>query len=280
LARLACSCVLSTVSSTALLVGWPGVALAFHTENERITDDTAWTAEQWSFRFGLYKAELAWHDRFTTGTYLWPWLLNTSSLYGKWRFYSEGNWDFAARAGFFHLDSRSFGSSEEANAVFTVVPLELATTYRIDFDDRISQALIITAVDISGTADNDALRGAAQGGVTNTQYMAVYEHRYSSKLALVVTSRILLAQVARANANLVWHPDEFTTIELHGGGTDATSLDVPAAFSVVPAFVWSWNTFNLRLGLGYGNINVPGVNFVLPTQSFIPDVDMYWVLDD
>lgn len=254
-------------------------AHAYHGPDQHITDDTAWTAKYNTFRFGLYKLEYSFHDRVTGGTYIWPWLLRTSSLYGKWRFYDGERWGWSVRLGFFRLDSSAFGRSEDANAVFTVVPFELTATQRIDADDQLSHSLVVTAVTLRGTADDDALRGAAQGGVTNSQYVGVYEHRYSSKRALVVTGRFLLAQVARADANLVWHPDEFTTIELHGEGTDRDSLNFRAAFSIVPAFVWSWDTFNLRLGLGYGNLNVPGVNFVLPERSLIPDVDLYWILD-
>jgi hypothetical protein len=262
-----------------LALCWPSSAAAFHGLNEHITDDTAWTARQGTFRFGLYKLEYSPHDRFTAGTYIWPWLLHTSSLYGKWRFYSGDTWRWAVRLGFFRLDSSAFEKSDQANAVFTVVPFELASSYRIDSDDQLSQSLVVTAVNLKGTADNDAFQGAAQGGVTNSQYVAVYEHRYSSTRALVVTGRFLLAQVARADADVVWHPDEFTTIELHGQGTDPDSLSFRAAFSIVPSFVWSWDTFNLRLGVGYGNLNIPGVNFMLPKRSLVPDVDLYWILD-
>lgn len=272
------SAVLRLALLVAAFLSSPSHVRAFHSADEHITDDTAWTARGGTFRLGMYKTEYAFHDRFTLGTYIWPWFLRTSSLYAKWRFYDGASWGWATRFGFFRLDSSAFPQSE-ANAVFTVVPIELTATYRIDADDQLHQSLVTTAVNLRGTSDTEALRGAAQSGVTNTQYVAVYEHRYSRTRALVITGRFLLAQVLRADADLVWHPDEFTTIEFHGEGSDPDSLHWRAAFSIVPSFVWSWDTFNLRLGVGYGNLNIPGVNFMLPERGVIPDVDLYWVFD-
>jgi len=45
---------------------------------------------------------------------------------------------------------------------------------------------------------------------------------------------------------------------------------------IVPSFAFSWQTFNLELGLGYGNFNVPGVNFMINRRTLIPTLDMYW----
>lgn len=39
---------------------------------------------------------------------------------------------------------------------------------------------------------------------------------------------------------------------------------------------WSWQTFNLELGLGYGHFNIPGVNFMINRRTLIPTFDLYW----
>ena len=56
----------------------------------------------------------------------------------------------------------------------------------------------------------------------------------------------------------------------------SAQLDFPNAFQIVPSIQFSWETFNLRLGLGHGNIVVPTVNFVLPERTLVPDFAMYW----
>ena len=40
--------------------------------------------------------------------------------------------------------------------------------------------------------------------------------------------------------------------------------------------VFSWKVFNLRLGVGYGNYSIPGINLVLPKKTLIPDLDFYF----
>ena len=54
------------------------------------------------------------------------------------------------------------------------------------------------------------------------------------------------------------------------------ALDVKNAYSIVPGMAFSWKTFNLRAGLGYGNFNVGGVNFVFPRKTLVPELDLYW----
>ncbi len=40
------------------------------------------------------------YDEPTAGTYTPPWLLRTANVQGKYRFWSPGEWDFAACTGF------------------------------------------------------------------------------------------------------------------------------------------------------------------------------------
>jgi hypothetical protein len=80
--------------------------------------------------------------------------------------------------------------------------------------------------------------------------------------------------LGRTDATL--RPDAFTRVEVHGD-VAASEFHVGDAFSIVPSLHISWGVFNLRLGLGYGNYNVPLVNFVLPTRTPIPDFDLFFV---
>jgi hypothetical protein len=79
----------------------------------------------------------------------------------------------------------------------------------------------------------------------------------------------------------------FATIPLTGtvtldGLTTATvdarveikALRYAAAFEV--AAVWSWNVFNLKLGLGYGSLFLPGTGLVVPGTYPIPVLELFW----
>jgi len=57
---------------------------------------------------------------------------------------------------------------------------------------------------------------------------------------------------------------------------DDSTLNFRNAFSIVPGLAWSWSSFNLRIGVGYGNYNVPGVNFMIEQRTPIPQFDLFW----
>jgi hypothetical protein len=54
-------------------------------------------------------------------------------------------------------------------------------------------------------------------------------------------------------------------------------LNFRRAGSLITSAVFSWATFNLRLGVSVGHYNVPGVNFVLGDTLVAPDFDLYWI---
>src|SRR6185436_10504417 len=84
-------------------------ARAYHTEEEHLTDDTAWTiAGDKTWRLGLFKFAVGLGDRVTLGTYTLPWFGATPNAYLKWRFYAGDTWNCAAPVGFFRLDTAAF----------------------------------------------------------------------------------------------------------------------------------------------------------------------------
>jgi len=127
---------------------------------------------------------------------------------------------------------------------------------------------------MQGTLEEDALEGAA--AVSNLQFVSTFEVRWTKSAAIVLRTRYLAYQwQPSASAVYVLHPDDYTTVEVHGAA-ELQALDVKNAYSVVPGLAFSWKTFNLRVGLGYGNFNVGGVNFVFPRKTLVPELDMYW----
>jgi hypothetical protein len=260
-----------------LALGWSSNAAAYHDDDEHITDDTAWTLKgSKNWRLGLYKASVTVADHLELGTYLWPWIARTPSAYAKLRFLSLGPWHWAAKAGFFRLDTGLFDGTGENAPVFTVGTAELANTIELGSRHQISNNLVGTVVRVSGDLDDDTLRGQGQAGLTNLQYVLAYQYRISRTLALVVTGRYQLLQVLDGKTSFVAEPDAFTSIEVHATASDEHVVNFRYAFSIVPALDWSWQTFNFRLGLGYGNFNIPGVNFMINRRTPIPELDLYW----
>jgi hypothetical protein len=252
-------------------------ARAYHTEQEHLTDDTAWTiAGHKTWRLGLFKVAVGLGNRVTLGTYIWPWVGATPNAYLKWRFYAGDTWNWAVQAGFFRLDTAAFSPKTTDPPVFSVFSASFLQSLRLSAANHLSNGLVITAVRAKGTVDQDTLNGAGEAGLTNIQYVGAYELRLSKSTALVVTGRYLIAQVLAANTRFTSHPDEFTTIDVVADAQDDSVVNFRGAFSVVPSIAWSWQTFNLELGLGYGHFNIPGVNFMINRRTLLPTLDLYW----
>jgi hypothetical protein len=256
-------------------------ALARHTDEEHITADTAWTLEgDKDWHISLFKAQVTLADRVAIGTYTWPWLAAVPSLQVKWRFLSLGGWHFAGEVGFVRLDTSNFGENDAVQPpVFSVTTGTLSQTLELNASHQLSNNLVVTGVRAEGSVTSDTLRGAGEGAATNLQYVGAYEYRVSRTLAIVVTGRYQLFTVVAARFTSTVEPDEFTTIDLAARGSDDTALDFDYVFSIVPSLNWSWDTFNLRLGLGYGNFNVPGINFMVGDKNdriVIPELDLFW----
>jgi hypothetical protein len=266
----------ASACALCLLVPWE--ASAYHTKEQRITDESAYTLRHKDFRVGLWKVQYGIIDSVMAGTYLWPWVFRVSNLHAKWRYWQNDDWAFSVAAGIFHLDTKSFKEFDDntGNATITVFPFELAASYR--FDDRytLSLAPIWTTVVLRGTLDNDDLRGAGEGAVNNFQLTATFEWRLTQVTAFLFHGRYLVAQTAHAQGDVVLRPDEFTTIEVHAAGT-TDEINFRRAGSLIVSSVFSWETFNLRFGASLGNYNVPGVNFVVGDFLFMPELDLYWI---
>jgi hypothetical protein len=262
----------------ALGLLYPSAAAAYHSKEQRITDESAYTLRRNDFRFGLWKAQYGIIDSVMVGTYIWPWAFRMSNLHAKWRYWQNETWALSVFAGIYHLDTKNFQDLEKdsGNATITVFPFELAASYR--FDDRytLSVAPIWTTVAIKGNLADDDLKGAGEGAVNNFQLTATFEWRVSKVTAFLFHGRYLVAQTAHARGDVVLRPDEFTTIEVHAAGA-TDEINFRRAGSLTVSSVFSWETFNFRFGVVMGNYNVPGVNFVIGDPLLVPELDLYWI---
>ena len=256
----------------------PRAARAYHTQEQRVTDDTADTLERNKWRAGLFRLEYTPLKSSTVGTYWLPWFFRVPNLHLKWRYYQNTKLSLSARLGYFGFDTKSLEKLDEqkTHAVISVVPFDVAGTWRIDKRASVSLDFIWTGVFIKGEADQEALNGTFQGGATNLQTLSTLELRVSRVTALLFQARLLSFQLVSYRGDVELHPDEFTTIEIHGA-QKSDALDFRGASSLTLSALFSWQAFNLRLGLGYGNYNVPGINFMLPKKSLFPDFDAYFV---
>jgi hypothetical protein len=251
---------------------------AFHTSDQRITDDTAYTLGKHQVRLGIWKAQYGIVDSISAGSYVWPWVFRVSNVQVKWRFYQDDPWAFAVSTGFYYFDTKHLkaAGNDPGDARIAAVPFEIDGSYRFEAPYTVSLGLVWTQVSVEGAIDKDAFQGAGKGAVTNFQLTSTFEWRASEVTAVVLHARYLVFQRTTANGDAVSHPDPFTTIEVHAGG-ETSALDYRGAGSLTASGVWSWKTVNLRAGIGYGHYSVPGVNFVIGKRIVYPELDLYWI---
>lgn len=268
----------TALAAAALAALAPANARAYHDEKNHVVENTAFTLRDDAIRLGLWKGQYGLWGSLMFGTYWAPWLLKVANLHLKWMYWREGPVALAAQAGIYHLDTKSFEKLDEdaGSAVLNVIPLELFGSYRFDEPYWAHASVVYTLVSLEGQLGDEALGGAGKSALDNLQLTATFEWRVTRVTALLLQARYLVFQRAGLSAEATAMADDYTTVKVHGGAT-TDALDFPHLFSIVPAAAWSWNTFNLRVGLGYGNFNVPGVNFMIPVRFVVPELDLYWV---
>lgn len=259
------------------LAAFASGARAYHDEEQRLISDTAYTLDEDQWRLGLFRLDYGLSDDFTGGTYLLPWVIAMANVQVKYEFWQPSeDWVLAVRGGLFRLDLSVFQRldvDKDSSAIFWIAPLEGVVSWRIDDTFTLNGQLVYTAVGVVGNYNADEFEGAA--AVTNGQLALGLEWRLTRVTALILHGRSLLFQLAQANASSTSMPDEYTTIEVRGTARSEV-FNVEDGSSLTASVAFSWETFNLRLGLGYGNWSLPAINFVLPTRTPIADFDLFW----
>jgi len=257
---------------SALVLLSAGTAEAFHTNEQRLIDGTAYTlGKEDDWKVGLWTADYAALKRVDISTYILPWLLRVANIGARYEYRVNDRWSFGTGLHVFRLDFQKL-NPDAPPLVISSVPWTLAGSYRFD-PYTVSVQSVYTYMKLSGTLDEEKLEGAV--AISNLQFVTTLEKRVSQVTALLLRFRFLAYQWdPSASAKFVTHPDEYTTVTIIGAAS--ADYDIKNAWSLVPGVAWSWKYFNLRVGLGYGNLNIGGVNFVLPKKTIVPELDLAW----
>ncbi len=262
------------VSALTVCAGlWSAEAQAWHTDKRRLTDGTAYTLGKKVWKVGLWTIDYGLLDQVDVSTYWIPWFVRVANLGGKYEYRVNDRLSLGTGLHAFRLDVQKL-KTDAAPLVITSVPWQLTGSYRVDRETTLSLQSVYTYMHVSGTFDEGSLEGAA--AVSNLQLVTTLEKRVSQVTALLLRVRYLAHQwQPSASVTYVLHPDDYTTVKVVGAaGIDA--LDVKHAWSIVPGAAFSWKSAELRVGLGYGNMNIGGVNFVAQKKTIVPELDLAW----
>ncbi len=270
--RLVCYLVAVSIALAGGL--FPGKAVAFHSDQQHLIDQTGYSLNKGEWILGAFRFGYAFFDFLQLETYTLPWLLKAPNFTLKSTVWSNDLWAVALRVHFTHVDFEKV-NWVDVPARLNIIPLEAAASYRITPDFKVSLALQYNQILTEGEYDEAELKGAVAN--TNSQAVMTLELRLHRRWALTLRGRMLLAMDTSGNARTIRQVDPYTTVTIYAkSDLNLQNLAFPKVWSVVPGVAYSGSVFAFEFGLGYGNYNVPGVNFVVPDKSIVPEFDLYW----
>lgn len=266
-----------------LIAAWagitPGTALANHTEKDRQTEVSAFTLQAQQAKLGLFKLEYGILDRWMVGTYTLPWVLMpilqgpVLNLYTKVRLLDVGQFHLAGRLGFFYANIHDIDSSSVEDGSFrgTIIPVTAQGSYV--FSKRWTASAELTWVQTIAHGDAESPSESSVGGAlgqSSFQTALSGEYRFDKHAALNLLVRF---------APYV-QPLQLTTDASVGTDTAVVlqaevESDNQNAFLIQTGVTFSWGIWNLRAGVGYGNIFIPGPQLVTAIRTVVPDLDFY-----
>jgi len=104
----------------------------------------------------------------------------------------------------------------------------------------------------------------------------VVELRTSRSFAWVLEGSLSLAQSAQGAAITTFTSDDGrTSVEVIASGAVDRAGGTWLGNASLSGY-WSWQTFNLRLGLGYGHVELPMFGLFADALSILPKFNPYW----
>lgn len=247
--------------------------------DERMTDDTAYTTPEGSVRAGLWKLEygIPHSGGLDIGTYTLPyvtWVADVRSVnaHAKYRLFDREHWTLSAGLGITYVDFANL----DVPVDIWLVPVTLLGAVRLG--DRFTLGVGIMYTEMFGETaynedENASFRGAV--AVANAQTWLSLTTRISRGWSLYLEGRSISATEANASGDGMYMINERTRVEV--AATGSASVEEMRGGSVLAAFQYSAQHFRIRFGAGYGNFNVPMLNFIVPVATPFPDFDMFWV---
>jgi len=254
-------------------------ARADHTLEDRQTEFSAFTLQGRQARLGLFKLEYGILDRWMVGTYTLPWILMPIAkgpilnAYTKVQLVRAERFALSARLGFYYADVHGLESSSIDDGAFrgTIFPITGQGSWLIGERWTVSGELTWVQTLLHGDVEtaSEASAGGALGQ-SNFQLAVTAEYRFGKHVALNLVTRL---------APFVQPLALSTDAELNGDTTVNVQAEVESgtqnAFLVQPGVTFSWGIWNLRAGLGVGNIFIPGPALVSGVRTLVPDFDFY-----
>lgn len=276
----------ASLAIAAIIAAAAAPARADHTESERITDASAYSLRPGEVRLGPFRSAVGLpaprgFAGLEIGSYPLPWLAWIArtrdvdvQLYNaqvKATFLDRG------RLALGFGGSVVYGSVDDdgAGGSLLILPVESHLAYRLDRRFTLAGSLQYSLIAIGGGADSmdsDASVDALVEADT-AHLVGSVEFRASRTWAFIGEARLSALGRVRGEVETRSEIDEFTEVEAM---VEASAMPFDRlGYSGRLTAHYSRRYFNLRLGLGYGNVVLPVVNLASPVRTWLPSADVY-----
>jgi hypothetical protein len=255
-----------------LLIATPALA------DERITDDTPYKIPSGYVRTGLWKLQygVPYVHELELGTYTLPYLtyalkIKSVNAHAKYQFFDKEHWTLAATLGVAYVDLTGI----DVDARIAIIPIQLLAARRIGKRLTLGLGTMYSQISGEGSYNEDEateFRGAV--AVDNVQSWISLMIHISRGWTLYLETRAISSTEGAGKGDATFSVNDRTTVDVSVTGK-ASINEMQGASSLIAAVLRKH--FRMRFGVGYGNYNIPVVNFVVPVATPFPEFDVYWV---
>jgi hypothetical protein len=261
--------------SIAGLLAFGGSAHAWVEGPHGVPDYSAHTMADGEIRLSLFRSGYAFTDWLQVETLPLLWAVRVTNFDFKASYPVSDTWTLSANLGLlaWNLANMPGASKDAADVRLNGLPVQARSTWVLG-DWGLTAGLAYTGIKVSGDADADAADLDATAAISTSQLTGAAEWRTSRSFALVLEGRLMIWEDLRADAVTTTDIDDDTVLVLHGD--TQVDLQQPVRGNATLSAMWSYETFNLRLGLGYGHYSLPVFSTFLTQATVVPEFAMYW----
>lgn len=253
-------------------------ARAYHSVRKQPISGTAHLLHQGEWQLGLFRFDYGAMEQLQIGTYSMPWLVLFPNIQFKMLAFQNERWAVSIRPGIFYEDfelpRKLYGIGPESTDIkLWIIPLEGYVSVLIRERFLLTLAVVYTAIAGKGHYNPDDYKGTA--AAANAQLGLGLQWSINHVTAITFQARYVAFQSATGVGTVTVDVDSATSADVKASGT-ANAADASNGFSLSANALFSWQTLNLRIGAGYGNYNIPGMNLVIPKRYPFPVFDLFW----
>ncbi|MEE2757974.1 MAG: hypothetical protein VYA30_15055 [Myxococcota bacterium] len=236
-------------------------------------DDTAYILRHLDWRLGLLSADVGLYDRVQVGTAYTPVLLGINNINLKVKLGQAGPTTVSASGSFYTANPRNYSDDNPDTPVHFYTGA-LHASYRrgnLTYSLTALTSHLTVQQNTSSTEEDVDLRGALTGTTGSANLNLIWQR--SDTFAYVFDGYATLFQRAAGQADSSNRISDRLSISTYGSGTVSEGA---GRYNAAASALWSWDQFNLKLGMSYGHIRLPLINVFLNSVGWTPVIDLFW----